>query len=417
MVRPYNNAMPCCGDIADALAYLESNDSGGNPAQLSGGNSACIRDDVYHGDLFENVEVDDFWVNFCCGGQFALPFFLASKQPDVKGGVRPRRQITFVDKPVVVTFVIADELFQRQTPPTSYLTTTTIGREIIVDEEYLYFSAHSAAVARSKALDLSCAWAVDGRTILPLLPNKCEVDMSCEFVACNGKEQSCDMPCRVLFWENDRVLSFVPDRDGYASYGRPLAYWVQERVYTIKLATTMSKGKPYTYEHLGKIPSWAWSPEVQPVRRIIRYVDSTGHSAAASPLIECSPAPRQVIILKTPARPVRNGIVVEPPWFVASPAEGTIKIWLVDAGCGHDLIGKNEVASSGGVCRPTKESLTFNTANGKTVAQEQASYQSTELNEEIDAYVLESTPAVISVGKRCMDMGYRFHRPACKNHF
>jgi hypothetical protein len=57
MVRPYNNAMPCCGDIADALAYLESNDSGGNPAQLSGGNSACIRD---------NVAVDDFWVNFCC---------------------------------------------------------------------------------------------------------------------------------------------------------------------------------------------------------------------------------------------------------------------------------------------------------------------------------------------------------------
>jgi hypothetical protein len=180
--------MPCCGDIADALAYLELNDSGGNPARLSGGNSACIRDDVYHGGLFENVEVDDFWVNFCCGGQFALPFVLASKQPDVKGGDRPKRQITFVDKPDVETFVIADDLFQRQTPPTSYLTTTTIGREIIVDEDYLYLSAHSAAVARSKALDLSCAWAVDGRTILPLLPNESEVDMSCEFVALNGKE-------------------------------------------------------------------------------------------------------------------------------------------------------------------------------------------------------------------------------------
>ena len=89
----------------------------------------------------------------------------------------------------------------------------------------------------------------------------------------------------------------------------------------------------------------------------------------------------------------------------------------MDTGCGHDLIGKNEVASSGGKCRPAKESLTFNTANGKMIALEQASYQSTELNEEIDAYVLDSTPAVISVGKRCMNMGYSFHWPSGKNPF
>ena len=140
--------------------------------------------------------------------------------------------------------------------------------------------------------------------------------------------------------------------------------------------------------------------------------------AAASPQAENSVEnPRKLIILSEPARSVVNGKVVEPPWYVASPAEGTIKIWLVDTGCGHDLIGKNEVASSGGVCRPAGETLTFNTANGKTEALEQACYKSAELNEEIDAYVLDSTPAVISVGKRCMNMGYSFHWPSGKNPY
>jgi hypothetical protein len=122
---------------------------------------------------------------------------------------------------VVELYVIADCLFQRQTPPSSFLHCDTIGREIIVDSAYLYLSGHSAAVARSKALDLLSAWAVDGRKVLPLLPNDGEEDMSCEFVSSGGKDQSCDMPRRVLLWERSRVLSFVPDRDGYASYGRP----------------------------------------------------------------------------------------------------------------------------------------------------------------------------------------------------
>ena len=75
------------------------------------------------------------------------------------------------------------------------------------------------------------------------------------------------------------------------------------------------------------------------------------------------------------------------------------------------------MASSGGICRPADPCLTFNTANGKTVALEQACYQSSELNEEIDAYVLDSTPAVLSVGKRCMKLGYAFHWPSGKNPF
>ena len=76
-----------------------------------------------------------------------------------------------------------------------------------MDSNYAYYSDHSSAVARSKVLDLLSAWATDGRKVLPLVPNEDERDMSSEFVTSVGKEQSCDMPRRVLFWEDVRLLS------------------------------------------------------------------------------------------------------------------------------------------------------------------------------------------------------------------
>ena len=409
--------------MSDALACLKEFCN-------SGGDSACPVDCVDHGANSEgagdcadkrvdienssDVRVDHFWANFCSLDQVAMPFVVA--QPGVK--CVPRRCITFNDKPEVRTHVVRNCLFQRQTPPTSFLSCNKVGREIVVDSDYTCYSNHSAAVARSKALDLSCAWAIDGRKVLPLVPNENEEDLSSEFVASNVLEQSCDMPRRVLFWEDSRALSFVPDRDGYASYGRPLAYWVHEAVYSVEQATAMSRGKVRSFEHHGKVPPWASIPEIVPAKCVIPYryggiVAAVAHVSAAA----CNPVPREIIRLSDPARPVLNGKVYELPWYVAAPAEGTIKIWLIDTGCGHDLIGKTEVASSGGVCRPAKESLTSNTANGKTFALEQASYQSAEFNEEIDAYVLDSTPAVISVGKRCMSMGYSFHWPSGKHPF
>ncbi len=220
-----------------------------------------------------------------------------------------------------------------------------------MDSDHAYYSNHSAAVARSKALDLCSAWAVDGGKVLPLVPNENEVDLSSEHVKSVGLDQSCDMP-----WEDVRVLSFVPDRDGYASYGRPLAYWVHEAVFTIEEATTMSYGKVRMYEHHGNVPTWALLKN-DPVRHVIPYVCG---SSLARP-ITAVPSQSEDIssgskkhILSEPARTVLDRKVVELPWHVASPAEGTIKIWLVDTGCGHDLIGKSEVASSGGVCRPAK---------------------------------------------------------------
>ena len=52
--------------------------------------------------------------------------------------------------------------------------------------------------------------------------------------------------------------------------------------------------------------------------------------------------------------------------------------------------------------------LTFNIANGKTTATHQAPLYCKEIWEYLLPHVLESTPPVLSAGKRCMDMGYSF---------
>ncbi len=42
------------------------------------------------------------------------------------------------------------------------------------------------------------------------------------------------------------------------------------------------------------------------------------------------------------------------------------------------------------------------------------SYFIDELDEEIEPFVMASTPAVLSVGRRCLDFGYEFRWPAGK---
>ena len=50
--------------------------------------------------------------------------------------------------------------------------------------------------------------------------------------------------------------------------------------------------------------------------------------------------------------------------------------------------------------------IKFNIANGNTDAIEDILLSVDELDEDIEQYVLASTPAVISIGRRCQDHGY-----------
>ena len=56
----------------------------------------------------------------------------------------------------------------------------------------------------------------------------------------------------------------------------------------------------------------------------------------------------------------------------------------------------------------TTEPICFSAANGPVWANSTLHLQGVALMEEINPYVMESTPVVLSIGRRCMLHGYSF---------
>jgi len=63
------------------------------------------------------------------------------------------------------------------------------------------------------------------------------------------------------------------------------------------------------------------------------------------------------------------------------------------------------------------EPICFSTANGTVWAGSTLPLQGMALMEEINPYVMEQTPAVLSIGRRCMLHGYSFHWPSAKSPY
>ncbi len=86
-----------------------------------------------------------------------------------------------------------------------------------------------------------------------------------------------------------------------------------------------------------------------------------------------------------------------------------VKRWVADTGCGNDLIPRAMVESADPpVTSVSDASVQFQTANGTAEAAEVADVQVSELDEIVSPYILEETPSVLSVGARCMHLGYSF---------
>ena len=73
---------------------------------------------------------------------------------------------------------------------------------------------------------------------------------------------------------------------------------------------------------------------------------------------------------------------------------GSIRMWLMDTGCGHDLVSKKEIQDIERFVHKAQEPIIFNTANGKTACDDAVHMFVKELGEEIDPYVLRSTPCL-----------------------
>ena len=63
-------------------------------------------------------------------------------------------------------------------------------------------------------------------------------------------------------------------------------------------------------------------------------------------------------------------------------------------------------------CRAAEHPISLITANGSTEANEIADVKLPALPDPVQPYVLDQTPAMLSVGTRCVDKGYSFARPA-----
>ena len=79
--------------------------------------------------------------------------------------------------------------------------------------------------------------------------------------------------------------------------------------------------------------------------------------------------------------------------------------WLMDTGCGHDLIGRAKAKSLGVDIVKDADEIVFQTANGSTSTSDVAKIVVDELDETVEPHVLDETPTVLSIGK----MGYAFH--------
>ena len=104
-----------------------------------------------------------------------------------------------------------------------------------------------------------------------------------------------------------------------------------------------------------------------------------------------------------------------PEAAIISPAAANVEwisgpmAWVADTGCGHDLIGRDEIPEFlRHLEEPAESKLTFHSANGETTASRQIGLQSGAIGGIVTPLILKSTPAVLSVGRRCLEEGYEF---------
>ena len=98
---------------------------------------------------------------------------------------------------------------------------------------------------------------------------------------------------------------------------------------------------------------------------------------------------------------------------VATPASKDGCVWLVDTGSEQDLISEGMLKTAKATNRRVSNTpISLATANGSTRADEVADVKVDALHQPFSPYILEETPAVLSVGVRCMEQGYSFVWPA-----
>ena len=103
-------------------------------------------------------------------------------------------------------------------------------------------------------------------------------------------------------------------------------------------------------------------------------------------------------------------------------AQSTVQIkkkmkFIMDTGCGYDLISRRKAAELDLPISEGNDRMVFMTANGITETREVAKCSVDSFSDVAKPFVLEQSPAVFSVGMRCMKLGYTFVWPPNEQPF
>ena len=84
-----------------------------------------------------------------------------------------------------------------------------------------------------------------------------------------------------------------------------------------------------------------------------------------------------------------------------------VKTWILDSGVACDIICRLSLQYL--VPHKPKQIANFHTANGMVRCIEMVTISVDHLQEAVGAYVLDESPDLLSLGIRCLQLGYAFH--------
>ena len=96
---------------------------------------------------------------------------------------------------------------------------------------------------------------------------------------------------------------------------------------------------------------------------------------------------------------------------ISLPVQAKDRRFVLDSGSGHDLISARKAERMNLKMRAC-DPIVFHTANGSTATSKEAEIDLGTFDMTSQAYVLDDTPSVMSLGKRCMEEGYSFVWPS-----
>eukprot|EP00435_Cladocopium_sp_Y103_P013926 s811_g3.t1 len=101
---------------------------------------------------------------------------------------------------------------------------------------------------------------------------------------------------------------------------------------------------------------------------------------------------------------------------ITVPVEERDKKFIMDSGSGHDLISIKKIDRMD-LSTYDDEVVNFHTANGVTSSTKRSDIEFKAFDEPAQMHVLDDTPSVLSMGKRCLDLGYSFVWPSGKDPY